>query len=118
MVANTLACRSILYTTPGLAPWSSNGGNSINKKIIQHLKKVGNSIPGAGNVVDEHIARMGKGKKVTTPTKSKTDEKPTAITKSTPTKSTPTKSAPAKSTPTKRKRATVVKVDEDDFDDY
>lgn len=95
MVANTIACRSILYTTPELAPWSSNGGSSINQKIIQHLKKVEKT--GAAGIVEEQIVRMRKGTKVSTPKK---------------------KDGPSTPSPKKRK-ATVVKAeDEDDFDDY
>lgn len=60
---------------------------------------------------------MGKGKK-TTPTKKRMDEKQITPTITSPAKSTPANSAPTNSTPTKRKRAKVVKEDEDDFDDY
>ena len=73
LVASTLASRATFYTNPDLAPWSSNGGDRINKKIQQLLRKVGAGIPGAKEVVTEELAKIGRGGggkgKTPTPTK-------------------------------------------------
>ena len=61
IVSNTLASRSVLYTTPELAQWSKNGGDSINKKIQQLLKKLGSNIPGAGGSRRRTSRECGKG---------------------------------------------------------
>jgi hypothetical protein len=73
LVASTLASRATFYSDPDLAPWSSNGGDRINKKIQQLLRKVGAGIPGAKEVVTEELAKIGRGGggkgKTPTPTK-------------------------------------------------
>ena len=78
MVSTTLAARSQYYAEPNLAPWSSNSGDKINKKLQQMLRKLGSQIPGAGGVVDEVLAKMSKGKgkkeKTQSPEKSKSAE--------------------------------------------
>jgi hypothetical protein len=61
LVASALASRGTFYSDPDLAPWSSNGGDRINKKIQQLLKKVGAGIPGAKEVVTEELAKIGRG---------------------------------------------------------
>ena len=73
LVASTLASRATFYSNPDLAPWSSNGGDRINKKIQQLLRRVGAGIPGAKEVVNEELAKIGRGGggkgKTPTPTK-------------------------------------------------
>jgi hypothetical protein len=73
LVASALASRATFYSNPDLAPWSSNGGDRINKKIQQLLRKVGAEIPGAKEVVTEELAKIGRGGggkgKTPTPTK-------------------------------------------------
>lgn len=75
IVATTLSSRAEFYTNPQLQPWSGNGGDKINKKIKQFLKKVGAAIPGAEGVVDEEIGKVGRGSKGKTVTPCPAKEK-------------------------------------------
>lgn len=93
MVATILISRSEIYTTPELAQWSSNGGNSINKKIQQLLTRFGKLIPGAEQIVKEEVANLTSKKK--SPAKEKNE-----------------------SPPKKRKRAVVKAEDGSDVDDW
>jgi hypothetical protein len=57
LVSNALHHRAEFYADPSLAAWSSNGGDKINKKLQQLLKKFEASIPGAGEVVNQEVAK-------------------------------------------------------------
>lgn len=100
IVADTLAARSQHYANPSLAPWSGHGGDTINKKIQQLLKKLGSQIPGASQVFNEEMNRLSKKKG----------------------KSGKADSTRATPSPKKRKRAVKVESEEEDddldFDDY
>lgn len=86
MVSKILSSRSEFYSEPSLGPWAGHGGDKINKKIQQILKKAGSAIPGAGGVVDEEMAKI-KGKKGTaTPTPAKKGLKTNPTPTSTPSK--------------------------------
>jgi len=88
MVNKILSSRSEFYAEPSLGPWAGHGGDRINKKIQQILKKAEGAIAGTGGVVDEEMAKM-KGKKGTptpTPTPTKKGAKLNQTTATTPTK--------------------------------
>ena len=86
IVTVALSSRPSFYAEPALAPWAGHGGERINKKIQQILKKAGSAIPGAGGVVEEEMAKM-KGKKGTpTPIPTKKRGKNNQTSAPTPTK--------------------------------
>ena len=84
MVNKILSSRSEFYAEPSLGPWAGHGGDRINKKIQQILKKAEGAIAGTGGVVDEEMAKM-KGKKGT-PTPTPTKKALNQTTATTPTK--------------------------------
>ena len=84
MVDKILSSRSEFYAEPSLGPWAGHGGDRINKKIQQILKKAEGAIVGAGGVLDEEMAKM-KGKKGT-PTPTPTKKALNQTTATTPTK--------------------------------
>jgi hypothetical protein len=88
MVSKILSSRSEFYAEPSLGPWAGHGGDRINKKIQQILKKAEGAIAGAGGVVDEEMIKV-KGKKGTstpTPTPTKKGGKINQASALTPTK--------------------------------
>jgi hypothetical protein len=88
MVSKILSSRSEFYAEPSLGPWAGHGGDKINKKIQQILKKAEGAITGAGGVVDEEMIKV-KGKKGTstpTPTPTKKGGKINQTSAPTPTK--------------------------------
>jgi hypothetical protein len=62
LVANTLTSRSSLYASPELQAFSGNGGNKINQKIQQLLRKWCAMVPGAETIVDEEVKKLSGGK--------------------------------------------------------
>lgn len=95
VVRTVLTHRGEIYSCPGLGPWSSNGGSRINDKVQQLLKKFGDHVPGAAEIV---VANLKGGKRVTP--------------KSTPTKENKEES---KGPSTPKKRKVTVKDEEDEY---
>ncbi|KAK8864444.1 hypothetical protein IAR55_001693 [Kwoniella newhampshirensis] len=62
MVVNILTNRSDLYKIPDLQGVSDNGGDRVNKKVMQILKKLCGQYPGAEQMVDEEVKKL-KGSK-------------------------------------------------------
>ncbi|WWC70038.1 uncharacterized protein I206_103982 [Kwoniella pini CBS 10737] len=70
--------RSDIYSNPSLIGVSDNGGNRINMKLQQILKKLCNTFPGAENLVVEEVnnlkearSKNGNGSNPSTPKKRK-----------------------------------------------
>jgi hypothetical protein len=76
IVRTVLATRPTFYAEPALSQWAGNGGSNINNKLQQLLRKFGNSIPGAAEVVKEEVAALSAKKN--TPTKPKGPATPKA----------------------------------------
>lgn len=82
IVQTIIADRPAIYATPDLADINGNGGDRINKKISQVLKKMleANGVAAGGAMVSEEVARLSRSKKgentaaspKKTPTKGKT----------------------------------------------
>ncbi|WWD17256.1 hypothetical protein CI109_101694 [Kwoniella shandongensis] len=62
MIAEILARRPDLYRLPELQGVSDNGGNRINQKIQQILKKMCALYPGTEQMVEEEVQKL-KGNK-------------------------------------------------------
>ena len=60
-----LSSRPEIYASPNLSEVNNNGGDRINKKVQQILKKMadGSGLPGAGGMIQEEIAKLGRMKK-------------------------------------------------------
>lgn len=73
-----LATRPTFYAEPALDQWAGNRGSNINNKLQQLLKKFGNTIPGAAEVVKEEVAALSNKKNTPTkpPTKPKSSTTP------------------------------------------
>lgn len=77
MTQIVLSNRSIIYSTPELSEVSGNGGDRINKKIQQALKRL-IQVPGAEGILQEELEKGKTGKRKSggsstesTPTKKK-----------------------------------------------
>lgn len=62
MVRTLLESRSQIYATPDLAGVSDNGGNRINQKLQQVLKKLCTLYPGAEKCVEEEVEATKRSK--------------------------------------------------------
>ncbi|WRT66418.1 uncharacterized protein IL334_003374 [Kwoniella shivajii] len=62
IIKSTLSNRSEIYSYPALSGVSDNGGDRINKKIQQILKKLCDTYPGFQGMVEEEVKNMAKGK--------------------------------------------------------
>ncbi|WVR07088.1 hypothetical protein IAU60_004127 [Kwoniella sp. DSM 27419] len=58
LVASTLIHRSEHYSNAALQGVSDNGGNRINMKLLQILKKLCATYPGADGIVETEIDRL------------------------------------------------------------
>ncbi|WVF71497.1 hypothetical protein IAT40_006303 [Kwoniella sp. CBS 6097] len=65
MITQVLLHRSDIYAIPELSGVADNGGDRINKKIQQVLKKVCEGYPGANGLVEEVVKGL-KGSKAAT----------------------------------------------------
>ena len=65
LVQTILAGRPAIYATPQLAEVNKNGGDRINKKIQQILKKMleANGVEDASGLVQDEVAKVGRSKK-------------------------------------------------------
>jgi hypothetical protein len=62
LIFHVLASRPTLYAAPELQGVSGNGGDKINKKTQQLLKKLCGQVSGAEMIVDEEVKKLSKGK--------------------------------------------------------
>ncbi|WWC89276.1 uncharacterized protein L201_004197 [Kwoniella dendrophila CBS 6074] len=62
IIQTTLINRSTIYSLPSLQGVSDNGGDRINKKIQQILKKMCDSYPGSQGIVEEEVKNVSKNK--------------------------------------------------------
>lgn len=76
MIQLVLSNRPSIYGNADLTDFAGNGGSRINQKVRSYLSKLAALIPNGEKMVDEEIAKLGKGGKgksgsaTTTPTKS------------------------------------------------
>jgi hypothetical protein len=59
----TLSNRALIYGNPDLTDFAGNGGSRINNKVRSYLTKFAALIPDGDKMVDEEIAKLGKGGK-------------------------------------------------------
>ncbi|ORY21100.1 hypothetical protein BCR39DRAFT_570042 [Naematelia encephala] len=118
MISTILSNRIDFRSIPDLEPVGNNGGDRINKKLIQILTRMADQYPGCQGAVKELVAVTGRKRKESN-TPSPTKQRNSSETTPSPTKKrkdndTPSPTKKVKEVKKKQKKGVVVKAEDED----